>query len=352
LLGVIAFCINSSTAQICTINDLNKLFEQADIDVKTKIERIAAMEFHKLLNEYRKSKGKNELIFNETLWIASRNHCEYMKGRDALNHKQFMVDKKLKTYTGQNPGDRYDYASGGNAEYNWSGENILYNFSGISDDYEQRALEIAKQSIEQWKKSPGHNANMLNSGHNFQGTAFISAYGKIWAASLFARREKKDDNKGSIHVNKYNKKPLARKTEKFNAFKTQNSIFENLITKLAEYLSFKVKQHNRLNDEARFVARNLLNKKFANEPNNQVVYTQKETTTNRGFMGIFTKEKSTYTLVIEKELNSFDEDEMSTQLAELVNANQTFNAKNKVGLGVAVKKQKNTVRIALVSVVV
>lgn len=351
ILGVIAFCINSSTAQICTINDLNKLFDQADKDEKTKIERIAAIEFHKLLNEYRKSEGKNELIFDETLWIASRNHCEYMNERNVLKHTQNKGDKKSKVFTGKEPGDRYNYAAGGNAKYNWSGENALYNFSGNGDDYEQKAIDIAQQSLEQWKNSPGHNENMLGN-HAFEGTAFIITYGKVWGTSLFARNERNNDNEEPMYVNQYNKKPLTRKTEKFNAFKTQNSIFENLFTKLAEHLSFKVNQHNKLNDEARFVARNLLNKKFTKEANSPIVYAQKETTTTGGFMGFFTKEVNTYTLVIEKELDGFNETEVSNTLAEMVYANQTFNSKSKVGLGVAVKKQKTTVRIALVSVAV
>lgn len=351
LLGVIAFCINSSIAQICTINDLNKLFEQADKDEKTKIERIAAIEFHKLLNEYRKTKGKDTLFFDETLWIASRNHCLYMTERNVLKHTEAKGDKKSKVFTGKEPGDRYNYATGGNAEYNWSGENALYNFSGNGDDYEQKAIDIAQQSLEQWKNSPGHNANMLGN-HVFEGTAFIITYGKVWGTTLFANGERKDDNEEPIYVNKYNKKPLARKIEKFNAFKTQNSIFENLFTKLAEHLSFKVKQHIKLNDEARFVARNLLNKKFTKENNNPIVYTQKETTTSGGFMGFFSKEVSTYTLVIEKELSSFNETEISNTLAEMVYANQIFNSKSKVGVGIAVKKQKTTVRIALVSVAV
>lgn len=69
-------------------------------------------------------------------------------------------------------------------------------------------------------------------------------------------------------------------------------------------------------------------------------------------MGFFTKEISTYTLVIEKDINGFNEEEISNTLAEMVYANQTFNSKSKVGLGVAVKKQKTTVRIALVSITV
>jgi len=349
LLGVLAFCINSSTAQICTINDLNQLFEQADNDLNTKIERIAAIEFHKLLNQYRKSKGRDTLFFDETLWIASRNHCTYMRERNVLTHTQAKGDKKSKVFTGQEPGDRYNFAAGGNAEYNWSGENALYNFSGNGNDFEQKALDIAKQSFEQWKNSPGHNANMLGN-HAFEGTAFIITYGKVWGTSLFARGERKESIEEPIYVNKYNKKPLAKKTVKFNVFKTQTTLFSTLLTKLTEHLNYSVKQHDKMSEEARFVARNLLNKKFNEKPENGVVFTQKETISSEGFLGFFKKTINTYTVVIERDLSSFDETEMSTQLAELVYANQTINNKSKVGLGVAVKKQKNTVRIALVSI--
>lgn len=348
LLGVIAFCINSSPAQICTINDLNKLFEQADADEKTKIERIAAIEFHKLLNQYRKSKGKDTLMFDETLWIASRNHCEYMRERNILTHSEARGDKKSKVFTGQDPGDRYNYASGGQAEYSWSGENALYNFSGNGNDYEQKALDIAKQSLEQWKNSPGHNANMLGN-HTFEGTAFIITYGRVWGTSLFARGERKESIEEPIYVNKSNNKANASKSLKFNAFKAQTSIFATLLTKLTKHLNYSFKQHNRMSEEARFVARNLLNKKFNEKPENGVIFTQKGTITSEGFLGFFKKTINTYTVVIERDLSNFDETEMSTQLADLVFANQTINNKSKVGLGIAVKKQKNTVRIALVS---
>lgn len=349
-LGLLAFCLKISIAQVCTISELNYLFEQAETNNKLKIERIAAIEFHKLLNQYLESNGLNALMFNETLWIASRNHCEYMRERKVLTHTEARGDKKSKVFTGQDPGDRYNFASGENAEYGWSDENALYNFSGKGDDFEQIALDIAKQSLEQWKNSPGHNANMLGN-HTFEETAFIITYGRVWGTSLFARGERKERIEEPIYVNKSNNKPIASKSLKFNAFKTQTSILETLLTKLTTQLNFKVKQHNKLSDEARFVARNLLNKKFTKESDNPIVYTQKETTTSGGFLGFFTKEISTYTLVIEKELNSFNEDDISDTLAEMVQANQSINTKSNLGLGVAIKKSKKTIRVSLVSVV-
>jgi hypothetical protein len=68
----------------------------------------------------------------------------------------------------------------------WSGENCLYNYSGNGKTIQEKAKDIALYSINQWKKSPGHNRNML-SNHTIHGVAFIVENDVVWATDLFAR---------------------------------------------------------------------------------------------------------------------------------------------------------------------
>jgi uncharacterized protein YkwD len=145
---------------------------------------MAALEFHKLLNAYRTEYGKEPLQWNETLWLTSRNHNIWMDANGKLSHHQ---KENTKYFSGHGPGERYAYASGGNAEQSWSGENALYNHSAYGNTAAEIAGNIAEVSFKQWKDSPGHNSNMLDSKHKLHGTAFLIAKDRVWGTDLFAR---------------------------------------------------------------------------------------------------------------------------------------------------------------------
>jgi uncharacterized protein YkwD len=46
--------------------------------------------------------------------------------------------------------------------------------------------KVAAEALEQWRASPGHNANILGKGHASCGTAFRIVDGWVWATTLFA----------------------------------------------------------------------------------------------------------------------------------------------------------------------
>ena len=102
----------SINAQISTNKDIAILLEKSEKDSIAKIERLAALGFHKLINEYRQSKNLSVISWDETLWIATKNHNAWMAEADILSHNQY---KKNKYYTGSGPGDRFNYAAGGNS---------------------------------------------------------------------------------------------------------------------------------------------------------------------------------------------------------------------------------------------
>ncbi|MCG9911489.1 MAG: CAP domain-containing protein [Flavobacteriales bacterium] len=188
ILGMVAlagtFNTQKAGAQIADKTAVAKLLRESESDSLRRIERMAALEFHKLLNAYRTENGQQPVQWNETLWLTSRNHNIWMDAHGTLSHHQ---KEKTKHFSGVGPGERYAYASGGNAEQSWSGENALYNYSAYGKTEAQIAKHIAEASFKQWKNSPGHNANMLGSGHKLHGTAFLIAKDRVWGTDLFAR---------------------------------------------------------------------------------------------------------------------------------------------------------------------
>jgi hypothetical protein len=139
---------------------LEKLLRDAEIDTLLKFERKCAMEFHAQINNYRKRKGIEALEWSDALWLAARNHCDYMHVNGVFAHEE-SAGKPL--FTGINPSDRAGYVSN---KRNSAGENIAQTWIQKWD-----AGEIAAQAFDLWKKSQGHNENMLNKSYKAHGTA-------------------------------------------------------------------------------------------------------------------------------------------------------------------------------------
>jgi uncharacterized protein YkwD len=370
-LVVCAFLLSSTlsnvNAQVYSVYDYATLIKTSERDSVAKIERFAALEFHRLINDYRKSKKLDTIAWNETLWIASRNHCVWMMHADNLTHHQ-----KVKTsfFTGQSPGDRYDYAAGGSSNYAWSGENALYNFSANGSNVKDIANNIAKTSFEQWKRSTGHNQNMLNKTHGMHGVAFVVTDEKVWGTDLFASCN--DCPNPQQELLAYTKKPksvivaneqvvdntktqtvvVKTKPKKINVLAAQKEITEKLVEQLTHSLEFKLKKSAKLEDEAYQSAQSLLSAKLPNNKSEDVLLSQHNDTKTWGLLGLFSKEKSTYSVVMERSINDFDADTISAQLSAMVKEHQLFSGKRKMGLSVALRKKKDVVRITMVSVLV
>jgi uncharacterized protein YkwD len=177
-------CIaNSLNAQISKASKLKTLLNSAKYDRKQKIERIAALKFHKLINDYRKQNNLGELKWDESLWLTCRNHDIWMNANGELAHDQ---KKGTEQFSGEGPGDRYRYVTSGKGKCYWSGENTLYNNQSGGHAINEIAANIAKCAFEQWKDSPPHNLNMLGPNHRAHGVAFyLGAYGRVYGTDLF-----------------------------------------------------------------------------------------------------------------------------------------------------------------------
>lgn len=174
----------SVKSQIATALELPNILNSALVDSTEKIERLAAIYFHEQINKYRASKLKKKLGWNDTLWLAARNHCSWMMENNKLYH---YTRKGTKLFNGERPGDRYMFASRNTGSCRCSGENVLYNFSHPGElSCEVNARQIADYSFNQWKDSPGHNKNMLNASSVLHGVAFRINGGVVWATDLFS----------------------------------------------------------------------------------------------------------------------------------------------------------------------
>jgi uncharacterized protein YkwD len=170
-------------AQALHLKALHNEVEMLERDSIHLIEKKAAYHFHRLLNEYRASNGLDTLRWHESLWLTCRNHNAWMKFHDELSHTQ---TPGTEYFSGKSPGDRYDYATQKKGKHQWSGENALYNFSAHGENINHISKNIAQNCLEQWKKSPGHNKNMLAGKHVAHGVSFMLDGSKVWGTDLFA----------------------------------------------------------------------------------------------------------------------------------------------------------------------
>lgn len=172
-------------AKIEKAEALPALLKDAETDSIQYIERRAAFLFHQKINEYRLSKSIAALEWDDTLWLASRNHNLWMLKNDKLSHDE---TKGTPAFTAASPGGRYLYVTSDKGKTQWSGENALYNYSAWGSSAIEIAERIAQASFNQWKASPGHNENMLNPDSYMHGVAFNIDGGTAWATDLFARK--------------------------------------------------------------------------------------------------------------------------------------------------------------------
>lgn len=168
--------------KLAKAENIAEILKVSEKDSIQKIERLAAFEFHILLNQYRAKNKKDTIRFNDVFWLTSRNHNLYMIQNDILSHSQ---KKGSKMFSGERPGDRLDYVQGKDRRYFWTGENCLYNYSANGSNAHDIAKNIAKGSFEQWKNSPGHNQNMLSESHAMHGVAFTIDDYLVYGTDLF-----------------------------------------------------------------------------------------------------------------------------------------------------------------------
>lgn len=231
-----------ATQKIYTAAQLPELLKKAKTDSSLYEERAAAKLFHKLINDYRREQKRDTLAWNDTLWLASRNHCLWMMKKTELTHHQ---EKGTELFTGYSPGDRYNYVVNNMVRHSWSGENALYNFSHNYSSMKTRIKMIAEKSFLQWKESPGHNENMLNKGSAVHGVAFVidEEHDRTWGVDLFARAPygkavqvtpSKEEFTKQETVTPADKTPAAT-VQKFNATKSRAKLYDLLYADRKKY---------------------------------------------------------------------------------------------------------------------
>lgn len=162
-------------------SDLSGL-NSSNMNWKLNEEREIAFQFHRLINEYRAQNKLQALSWNDTLWLAARNHNLWMQKEKKLSHRE---SSKNEFYTGEKPSERLKYVYSHPLFFDWNGENCLY-IGGYTSPIRVAPEAIALEIFNDWKNSSGHNQNMLNKTHQNHGfSIFIDQNGTLWATDLF-----------------------------------------------------------------------------------------------------------------------------------------------------------------------
>ena len=184
----------SQSHQPARANRLQHVMEDCRGDSVKLLERLSAIRFHQLLNEYRVEKGLNPVAWNEYLWLTARNHGIYLGLEGEFAHEQNLATSRY--FTGTRPGDRLRYVFDGGGMW-WNGENIHSHTMFRKKDWNEKIESIALRSLNSWKGSPGHNRNMLTKGHTIHAVAMIVSEGRVIAVSMFGAS--RNDSKEAKH---------------------------------------------------------------------------------------------------------------------------------------------------------
>lgn len=355
-IGFIFCLLQIGNAQKNTINDLDNILKEIENDTIAKIERLAAFEFHHLLNNYRKQQRKQTLDFDEIMWIAARNHNLYMKAAGNLTHRENMNQSNLSQFTtGNYPSERVDFAAADKEVYISSGgENCLYNYSFYGNNYVEIAKNMALTAFNQWKSSKGHHENMLTADYKKHGIAFTYDGGTVWATNVFSRGIFYKGNE-VIADTKIPTPTTANKTieksKRIHIYKVKNELQNTLEQQIL--VSTSSKSSKKLNEQANIAARKLAyNKKLKGENDEPVLLNELQTHTVSKWWGLIKKQVSVYSLVLETSPEAFDLEKMQQEIEHYLLENQLFTQKKKHGTGIMVSKRKNILRITLVSMAV
>ena len=179
------------------------LLENIQNDPILQAEWLTSIHFHKLLNDYRKEKGAKSIYWDHKLWMSARNQNIYLlRSLSSLNHWQ---SHEKRFFTGVQPENRVDFVTFESGQFQAAGfENCYFYGKDVVKDrmdfnkfqdltFEQintKADKTAQRAFQWWKKSSGHNKNMLNSDHLAHGTSFVFGRKGMYATSVFASKQR------------------------------------------------------------------------------------------------------------------------------------------------------------------
>lgn len=116
-------------------------------------------------NNHRNGNKSRSLIENKFLSQIAQEHSQMMASKGKISHDGFsnrysIIKKKIKSVKGM-------------------GENVAMN---------KNAKSPAVKAVSQWKKSPGHNANMLNKDFRYIGVGIAKGKdGTIYFTQIFTK---------------------------------------------------------------------------------------------------------------------------------------------------------------------
>lgn len=181
VLTVLLLFLISTTVQTQPFraNDLNVLLtdSSSSFDQDINFSRTVSRLFHEKINDYRISKKQMPLRWNDTLWLVALNHSIYIDINKDFNHRQ---NPKKKMYSGQTPDNRYQFVLNIESPDLQCGENIFQWSSTFIT-----AESLSNLMFESWKKSPGHNKNMLSNMYSEHGMAIYSGKHGITCTNVF-----------------------------------------------------------------------------------------------------------------------------------------------------------------------
>jgi hypothetical protein len=171
-------------SRLLKATDLPSYLARLPVNKSFQLERLCAYFFHQKINEYRIQNGKSWLFWNDDLWMAARNHNIYMSRHWVLSHGE---EADSSFFTGRDPSSRLSYVT---KNFLSCGENVCYFMIPYEENRSlvEYAYQVADKAFENWKKSPGHNENMLDDGYNMHGTAF-NFYLYTHGTSVFSNAE-------------------------------------------------------------------------------------------------------------------------------------------------------------------
>jgi len=310
ILGIFAFIsvhtIHAQVSKNLKSADLSSFLLQSQTDEILKKERDCALMIHDLINEHRESNRKQPLLWNDTLWLAARNHSHFLSQNSLFQHHQV---RGKDHFTGIDHNNRIQYVLGQEPSLNTSGENLFSTGYAFSNPH------LAKLAFEAWKNSSGHNKNMLNNDYKLHGVAvFIGDKGVIitdvlssnfiqFNAPIYAK------NESSLMISEATEaRPADRllnqtKSSEAKSFSTTNmkkelgNVFYYL--KVKEQLPSGMKREERLNQLAEKTALDKLQKFISNRQLLKSIYntdfykeSQSEATAGNVFQRIFNNHKN------------------------------------------------------------
>jgi hypothetical protein len=178
------------------------LLDNLENDPILQFEWLAAIHFHKLVNEYRNEMDRKSIHWNNSLWMAARNHNVYLlRSLNTLSHWQ---SKEKSFFTGSQPENRVNFVTYESGDFQGAGfENCYFRGKDLVldrmdvnkvnaltvDQLNAKAEKVANKAFEWWKQSKGHNKNMLNPDHLAHGTSFVFGQQGIYATAVFTLKQ-------------------------------------------------------------------------------------------------------------------------------------------------------------------